>query len=137
MVLFVELEPGAHHSKLIASLAGEGISTPLSSPSQTTIQIPPDQHNNQRPHKSSPTGTMQPATILLLISSLGFALANPAPAAAPAAGLEDRATCNNPSGCSTGWSKKCEWYCETNHGKFFDHMTGSGCIWPAKKCCCK
>ncbi|KAK3805061.1 MAG: hypothetical protein JOS17DRAFT_693028 [Linnemannia elongata] len=42
-------------------------------------------------------------------------------------------TCYHPSSCSNHWSGLCEDYCG-NRG--FSHMSGSGCGWFEKKCCC-
>jgi hypothetical protein len=42
--------------------------------------------------------------------------------------------CRSASTCGTGWGGKCEDWCSSVG---FSHMTGTGCFWPAKRCCCK
>lgn len=41
--------------------------------------------------------------------------------------------CFYPSSCDAFWAGKCEDYCGD---RGFSHMTGDGCDWPTKKCCC-
>ncbi|KAK3182390.1 hypothetical protein K4F52_006214 [Lecanicillium sp. MT-2017a] len=42
-------------------------------------------------------------------------------------------TCYHPSACSSTWGGKCEIHCGD---RGFSHMTGDGCSFFAKKCCC-
>ncbi|KAK3990700.1 hypothetical protein QBC44DRAFT_368668 [Cladorrhinum sp. PSN332] len=56
--------------------------------------------------------------------------------AAPSEDIEPRAACINKSACSTAWGGLCEGYCG-QYGRYFSHMTGTGCSVFSKACCCK
>ncbi|KAJ5101339.1 hypothetical protein NUU61_003561 [Penicillium alfredii] len=47
--------------------------------------------------------------------------------------LSQRGSCYHPSSCGRAWAGKCEDYCGS---RGFSHMTGDGCGFLAKKCCC-
>ncbi|EMD70251.1 hypothetical protein GGP41_000389 [Bipolaris sorokiniana] len=77
--------------------------------------------------------------LILLIATLA-ATALAAPRASgdmvPEANIEALAdNCFHPSQCSAGWAGKCECYCGSVLG--FSHMSGAGCGFRQKKCCCK
>jgi hypothetical protein len=96
------------------------------------------QPNNRFTHSSnhqSKTSTMKSSAIVLTVSLALAASAFAAPKAEVAKGgavVDD--TCFHGSHCSINWSGNCEDYCQTYGG--FSHMTGSGCGWFSKKCCC-
>lgn len=51
----------------------------------------------------------------------------------PASPIPGGDNCFHPSECSTRWAGKCGYWCDH---RGFSHMTGDGCWWPKKKCCC-
>ncbi|KAK3833079.1 MAG: hypothetical protein JOS17DRAFT_741466 [Linnemannia elongata] len=60
-------------------------------------------------------------------------VAAPKPDAAAGGDAEIQETCYHASSCSDHWSGLCEDYCGD---RGFSHMSGSGCGWFSKKCCC-
>ncbi|RCI12474.1 hypothetical protein L249_1169 [Ophiocordyceps polyrhachis-furcata BCC 54312] len=68
--------------------------------------------------------------LLLLLPSLASFTAGSPPSSTK---IEARDNCFHPSSCSASWAGKCEDYCGS---RGFSHMTGDGCGWFQKKCCC-
>ncbi|RDA85259.1 hypothetical protein CP532_2352 [Ophiocordyceps camponoti-leonardi (nom. inval.)] len=58
---------------------------------------------------------------------------SPSSSSKQAGAIEARDNCFHPSSCSASWAGKCEDYCGS---RGFSHMTGDGCGWFQKKCCC-
>lgn len=75
------------------------------------------------------------ASLTLTLAATATAASIPESKPADAAGdvsvLDD--TCYHPSACSSTWGGKCEIHCGD---RGFSHMTGDGCSFFAKKCCC-
>ncbi|GAB1318533.1 hypothetical protein MFIFM68171_08743 [Madurella fahalii] len=71
--------------------------------------------------------------VLFFITSIAAVLAAPGEQAARDDAAIAADNCFHPSSCSTTWGGKCEDYCDD---RGFSHMTGEGCGWPSKKCCC-
>ena len=73
--------------------------------------------------------------LVLATSALAAPPASPAPPAevVNGGGAEIEETCYHASSCSDHWSGLCEDYCGS---RGFSHMSGSGCGWFSKKCCC-
>ncbi|KAJ5985673.1 hypothetical protein N7499_008039 [Penicillium canescens] len=72
--------------------------------------------------------------ILILLATLtASVIATPTANAEASEIFERSGSCYHPSSCSRSWAGKCEDYCGS---RGFSHMTGDGCGWLAKKCCC-
>lgn len=77
------------------------------------------------------------ASFVVLFTTAAAVFAAPSPitgAETMADSVEARQdNCFHPSGCARNWSGNCEDYC----GSWgFSHMSGDGCGFLVKKCCC-
>jgi hypothetical protein len=106
-------------------------STNSSSLYHTNLQIPP-QLQSQPPSQPPPNFEMKTNILILLATLTASVMATPT-ANAEASEIFARGSCYHPSSCSRSWAGKCEDYCGS---RGFSHMTGDGCGWLAKKCCC-
>ncbi|OGE56620.1 hypothetical protein PENARI_c003G09603 [Penicillium arizonense] len=80
-----------------------------------------------------PKSRMKTNILILLATLTASVMATPTANAEASEIFERSGSCYHPSSCSRSWAGKCEDYCGS---RGFSHMTGDGCGWLAKKCCC-